>query len=724
MHETGVASPGRAEVERALHHLDELATLSPALRRPLDGLMANPPDAATAGHECRSLVAALVAWTRDELGARHRTHRGIELWRHGLAVGCAAQRLALECGRADAPSVFVAGVLHDIGKVALHTLFPRSYERIAAHADRDRGEAADAERRVLGIDHTHAGRRLAERWSLPEALRDVIWLHHLPPAALPLRTPAGEWIALTQCADALARELAIGYSGNHRLDPSAEELARRLGIPAAAFAAIAADLAREVMDFAVDVGLAATPGRAALHGSRLDIAIEDREHRFDVAQHGLQALTHLGATLDARSTLADAAATIASAARIALRQPAAAVVAWNESGELTVIAIDSGAADAKRRITVAAPAELIEWRRSVDATKEPAVMPAPVSMTAFARSAGFECGEGSLWMLPIRRANALVGAVLIYSPEMQASRWNDEAGVLAALEANFGLAIARAHAQAAADRLTDELATANRLVLAMQSDLLRARALSMIAEMAAGAGHELNNPLSVISGRAQILLRDGALDAEATRSLEAICAKAHDCSRIVSELMDFARPPAPQLDDIDVVGLIDDVRASWCGESGLAISRVIIEAPPPGAAPLTARADPRQLRSVLIELLRNATEAIAENDGVIHVAARPIDGPTGAPAVEIAVRDTGRGMTPSIAQRAFDPFFSHRRAGRGRGLGLARAYRIVDAHGGRIAIDSRPGAGTTIRLILSASHAPRSPAAGGYTPGDDPRHPL
>ena len=70
--------------------------------------------------------------------------------------------------------------------------------------------------------------------------------------------------------------------------------------------------------------------------------------------------------------------------------------------------------------------------------------------------------------------------------------------------------------------------------------------------------------------------------------------------------------------------------------------------------------------------------------------------------VEIAIRDSGSGMSPAVKQRAFDPFFSHRPAGRGRGLGLARAGRIIDAHGGRLWLESQPGEGTTVRLVLQA----------------------
>jgi signal transduction histidine kinase len=220
----------------------------------------------------------------------------------------------------------------------------------------------------------------------------------------------------------------------------------------------------------------------------------------------------------------------------------------------------------------------------------------------------------------------------------------------------------------------------------------------MIAEIAAGAGHELNSPLTVISGRAQMLAK-AAADPEVQRSLELIRTKAHECSRIVSELMDFARPHPPRPAPIDLPALLAELRTTWLERSSLAPSRVQIEpAPRTGQAePLQVQADPEQFRTVLNELIANACDAVAENDGRITLSCQALPAEN---LVEIIVRDTGCGMTPSVLQRAFDPFFSHRPAGRGRGLGLARAYRIVESHGGRIWLESAPHEGTTAHVVL------------------------
>jgi two-component system sensor histidine kinase AtoS len=228
----------------------------------------------------------------------------------------------------------------------------------------------------------------------------------------------------------------------------------------------------------------------------------------------------------------------------------------------------------------------------------------------------------------------------------------------------------------------------------------------MIAEMAAGAGHELNSPLTVISGRAQMLASELGEPA-AQRVLQTISEKAHECSNIVTELMDFARPRAPELADVGLPELLVEVRDELLRNDGLAPSRLRLEPAASASAPQDAaevRVDREQIKTVLLELIRNAADAVADNSGTIVLRHHPA---AVGELHEVLVEDDGCGMTPAVLQRAFDPFFSHRRAGRGRGLGLARAYRIVEAHGGRVWLESRPDEGTTAHLLL-----PKPPAAG------------
>ena len=189
--------------------------------------------------------------------SRATTFDRMEFWKHSLAVACASRRLASvrhELG-IDPEDAFVAGLLHDLGKVALDAVFPKAYDRIAAQADRTRGDIADSERAILGVDHTVAGRRVAERWRLPRQLQEAIWLHHLVADTLPSSVLEPALIGAVRLADTIAREQRIGYSGNHMFYELSPQLADWLGFDAQQLAAVVGPLAADVARHAGLLGL-------------------------------------------------------------------------------------------------------------------------------------------------------------------------------------------------------------------------------------------------------------------------------------------------------------------------------------------------------------------------------------------------------------------------------------------------------------------------------------
>jgi signal transduction histidine kinase len=308
------------------------------------------------------------------------------------------------------------------------------------------------------------------------------------------------------------------------------------------------------------------------------------------------------------------------------------------------------------------------------------------------------------WLIPIVRDGVTLGGLVILSETNEPTRLAEERDSLTALCSAVALGIEMARAHASARRLAEDLAESNRRLQQAQVQLLRTRTLSMIAEMASGAAHELNSPLTVISGRAQ-LLSDLSDNPEAQRALEVIRTKAHECSRIVTELMDFARPRDPERGPVDLAELIGEARGEFLTQSRMPASSFTVSTMPQGLPP--AHIDRGQIKSVLSELINNAADAISDRPGRIAVNCRL---ETSDEVIEVMVRDNGVGMTPAVMERAFDPFFSHRKAGRRRGFGLARAHRIVEAHGGRIWLESRPDEGTTAHVILPVAAA--APTAG------------
>jgi signal transduction histidine kinase len=630
----------------------------------------------------------------------------VEFWKHALAVACAARRLAQArrdtgIGPEDA---YIAGLLHDLGKVALATVFPKAYDRVVAQANHSRGDVADFERAILGADHTVAGRRVAERWRLPRDLRETIWLHHLVADALPSSVGRPRLIALVQLADTLAREQRIGYSGNHAFYELSPRLAERLGFTAAQVEAVVGALGTDVAEQATLLGLGGeTPQavyvkammRANAELGRLNAELLAGNRRLAAEARYFRAITHFEQRLTDWADPAEVVNALASAAAAALQRPRVAAFGLRENAAAVDTCWIGESPDDRGRLMQAAPDDLLVWLEQTRAGLDSVLVPAPPAVRALLAPAFGPADRGTLWLLPILHRGEVAGGITYLSEGDERTRLTEEAEELRSFLASLGLALGRANAQAAAQRLSEDLAETNRRLQQIQMEVLQSRTLSMIAEMAAGAGPELNAPLTVISGRAQMLATT-IQDSEARRMLQTISKKAHECSGIVTELMDFARPKSPQLAAVNLAELLAEVRGDWLQTSQMAPTRLRLDAPK-GQPAVTVSADREQLKTVFRELISNAANAVADNSGTIALRWQPA---VQDDAVEVVVEDTGCGMTPAVQQRAFDPFYSHRKAGRGRGLGLPRAYRIVESHAGRIWLESRPDEGTTVHVQI------------------------
>lgn len=248
----------------------------------------------------------------------------------------------------------------------------------------------------------------------------------------------------------------------------------------------------------------------------------------------------------------------------------------------------------------------------------------------------------------------------------------------------------------AADRRADwlvRLAPILRRLRALEDEFqhtLETEKLAAMAEFAAGAGHEINNPLTVIAGRAQLYLRDEN-DPERRRALALISAQAMRIHEMIADLMLFARPPEPEPEPLDAVELLDRVIEESLPD---AAAREITLRRTGGEGPIPLTADPTQLTVALRALCRNAMEAMG-GEGTIELEAEQ----RGA-EVLLRVADDGPGISPEERRHIFDPYYSARQAGRGLGLGLSKAWRIVTNHGGRIDVESEPGEGAVFTITL------------------------
>jgi len=218
--------------------------------------------------------------------------------------------------------------------------------------------------------------------------------------------------------------------------------------------------------------------------------------------------------------------------------------------------------------------------------------------------------------------------------------------------------------------------------------------LAALAEVAAGAGHEINNPLAIISGKAQRLFRTEP-DPERCASLQTIIRQTERIAGIIRDLMHFARPPKPnprRAAVIDLLRLVRDELASFAAEKGV---RVEWEG---FSASEFVRCDPAQIKSALVAVVRNGIEA-AGDDGWVRISYRDGDGEY----IRFEIEDSGPGLSDSAREHCFDPFYCGRSAGRGRGLGLPIAWQYVRQNGGELCFEATSDGPTRFVLTLPRS---------------------
>jgi signal transduction histidine kinase len=206
------------------------------------------------------------------------------------------------------------------------------------------------------------------------------------------------------------------------------------------------------------------------------------------------------------------------------------------------------------------------------------------------------------------------------------------------------------------------------------AERVHAAKLAALAEFAAGASHEINNPLAVISGQSQYLLKHETDDAR-RRALQSIVRQTRRIHSVLTELMYFARPPAPQREWIELGRLI---REATTTAAPIAAEREIDIQLDGVNTPLWVEVDPKQIATALSALVRNGVEAVPANGwvriAIVHRQER----------LDIVVQDNGPGLDERSREHLFDPFYSGRTAGRGRGLGLSAAWRLAREHGGDV----------------------------------------
>ena len=228
----------------------------------------------------------------------------------------------------------------------------------------------------------------------------------------------------------------------------------------------------------------------------------------------------------------------------------------------------------------------------------------------------------------------------------------------------------------------------------LEQQLSQARKMEAVGQLTGGVAHDFNNLLTVVLGNADILLRQ-ADDPKANRQLGAIRSAAERGQSLTRQLLAFSRRQTLNPEPVDLNRLVRDfaplIRQA-IGE-GVELDLRLSE------DEVFVSVDPHQLENALLNLAVNARDAM-DSDGRLTISVK-VDGSSPENGEgRVLVADTGLGMSPEVIARVFEPFYTTKEVGRGSGLGLSQVYGFVKQSGGRIDIESRPGAGATFTLGL------------------------
>ena len=242
----------------------------------------------------------------------------------------------------------------------------------------------------------------------------------------------------------------------------------------------------------------------------------------------------------------------------------------------------------------------------------------------------------------------------------------------------------------------DTIAPLRTKLVLSQTMLEKQEKLATLGTLAAGIAHEIRNPLTSLKARLYTLEKHLQAVPAARKDTDIISAEISRLERIVQDVLSFARPAEPRLETIGAGIIMGEVQGLMSPDLERRGVRLVVE---PGPE-ILIRADSGHLKQVLVNLVRNAAEAM-DGAGTVTLRTRSARAPLGgrdAEVVILEVADSGQGIPPEIEKRLFDPFFTTKETG--TGLGLPIAARIVEKHGGMLQYQTQPGHGTTFGVVL------------------------
>jgi signal transduction histidine kinase/HD-like signal output (HDOD) protein len=647
-----------------------------------------------------------------------------EMTRFSIAVGCCSRLISYEIGGdIDTNLAYCAGILHGLGNLAIDQEMPESFEKLIAEAKKSGSSLIDVQNRFLGLDFTILGRRLCRKWHLPGNLANGIWLQNCD-SNLIADNLAGARLGLILClAKGLCKDAGIGISG----DFGGVDISKAAG---------SLMLMPEKLEQIKNQVLNLVREKSEILGLNDDISVKQyftQLHKRtaellsdnDELSSGNRKLQSSSSHFDFVSDLFEGVDSDMTAMEIASRF-AQQWQRFYQTGKVCLYI-------ARQESDEVIEAVLVESLGKVsNYCLEPTYNDSPIPDELYNEFCILNASEHCGWifdqllvgfnaqqskLMPLMSNGRAIGAIISelrypVDSELVTEKFKVVLSIAGALldVAKSSMDESRT-VELMVDLLSGQEQTPKRegredkaveIETTVSKEASETKGgefdniLEALSEMAAGAAHEFNNPLSVISGRAQ-LLNEAQTDSDIKRIAEQISENAEKLSRMIEQMLAFAEPASPRRKQVAVRQLIDQA-VQLVGVTGklddLDVDIII------GDGVDTVYVDSGQLVSALANLITNSLESYGDQGGPVQVTGELL---SDVDMVKVSIKDQGCGMDQEVREKAVSPFYSNKAAGRKRGMGLSQAARFVEINSGTMRISSEPGEGTTVEICLAVS---------------------
>lgn len=627
----------------------------------------------------------------------------VEFWKHSAACAIISKLFAQRFSYPQPDEAFIAGLLHDLGKLIFFQWKMDKYYKIVTEANTAKARLLEHEEKTMCMGHTHAAKLLMELWRFPQPLINAAWLHHQPISEFG-SDRMKQLPFIVKCANSLCHIHSFGNSGNPSADFDLEQIRLATGLSDKDIAQLLSQVLNlfeevsKIYDWKMsipDLYLSAV-SRANQELFHHQLELKETRQQLLIQQTLNNLIYEMNESLSihipvrqALANIVDMLGCVIPYRRIMsflLMADDDTIEGWfklntKSDGERIILPLNRNMAKGLKQMSLREQVSLIEHtveRLGNELNAGPEILKAIHSPNLKVQS--------------MYVGGKTIGLIMI---EMSPFIWSQHEKTI--FLRKYALAAATALERIimieSLDQQMEERTQLFRRIDNMQERVYHSEQMASVGRLMAGAAHEINNPLAAISLKAQLLLIEVS-DEKWRKALNLILEQTARISKITKDFLELSRPAEPVIEPASIELAINRVLCLLENRIMLHGVKVVKEF---GSNVPLVNADSKQMDQVFLNLTINAIQAMSKG-GVLTIR---VNIEHKMQRIRIEFNDTGSGIEPENISRLFDPFYTSKKDGHGLGLAICRS--IIESHNGEITVASQPCQGSTFTIFIPLS---------------------